>query len=680
MIDVSPHPSLDQLTAFDRGLLGDDEWEVVERHVAGCDDCGRKLDGLLGDVLATMVRAFSGPGAGEKKAELEIPPELVGHPRYRVLRPLGAGGMGIVFQAIHRLMDRVVALKAVHRALLDRPGAVERFRQEIRAAAQLSHPNIVTAYDADQAGDLHFLVMEYVEGTTLDRLTAREGPPEPVRACDWVRQAALGLQHACEQGMVHRDIKPGNLLLTPDGRIKILDFGLARFVSEGAAPHPPPQPLGTELEKSGDRPSGEVLGTPDYVAPEQARDPRSADTRADIYSLGCTLYHLLTGRPPFAGGTDLHKLIAHQERMPVPLAEIRPGLPRELTAVLERMLAKDPAQRYQTPAEVARDLVSVAGLPPSLGGQPSATSGQPVQEAESRWQKANARLWRLPRLFAGLTVLLAAAGVLGIVLRPPAANQSPTSQGEEAAMRADPRAADTDLLSARELALRKKKERDRAVTWVRDHNPWGPGHAIVAETAARIDAEFENQEGFLLDLGSHLVRSGKATLLACRAGELAVFELTAAQAAAVPLPPSMLGFHSIRCRSDQWRRRPAFTLSHLVINGADALDVSREITGSVAYRRHGPIPQGLCLRLIYFPGEIRRSSFDHLAGQQVTADGSLSFSFGSVGFSNPQHAGPLVVFLELCSESKSMDAPDLVIESNTLTALIFVRADKKGEH
>jgi hypothetical protein len=127
-------------------------------------------------------------------------------------------------------------------------------------------------------------------------------------------------------------------------------------------------------------------------------------------------------------------------------------------------------------------------------------------------------------------------------------------------------------------------------------------------------------------------------------------------------------------------RRPAFTLSHLVINGADALDVSRDITGSVAYRRHGPIPQGLCLRLIYFPGEIRRSSFDHLAGQQVTADGALSFSFGSVGFSNPRHAGPLVVFLELCSESKSIDAPDPIIESNTLTALIFVQADKKGEH
>jgi len=344
------------------------------------------------------------------------------------------------------------------------------------------------------------------------------------------------------------------------------------------------------------------------------------------------------------------------------------------------MLAKDPAQRYQTPAEVARDLALVAGLPPSLGGQPSATSGQQVQEAESRGQKANARLWRLLRIFAGLAVLLAAAGVLGIVLRPPATNQSPISQGEEAAMPSDPRAADTDLLSARELALRKKKERDQAVTWVRDHNPWGPGHAIVAETAAKIDAEFENQEGFLLDLGSHLVRSGKATLLASRAGDLAVFELTAAQAATVPLPRSMLGFHSIRRRSDQWRRRPAFTLSHLVINGADALDVSRDITGSVAYRRHGPMPQALCLRLIYFPGEIRRSSFDHLAGQQVTADGSLSFSFGSVGFSNPRHAGRLVMFLELCSESKSMDTPGPIIESNTLTALIFVQADKKGEH
>src|SRR5262249_3247528 len=153
---------------------------------------------------------------------------------------------------------------------------VERFRREVRAAARLSHPNIVTAHDADQAGDTHFLVMEYVAGTSLDRELRRRGPFPVAEACDLIRQAALGLQHAHERGMVHRDVKPANLLLTPAGQVKVLDFGLAHVA--GAA---------------GDEslPSATVVGTPDYLAPEQARDPRHGDVRADVYSLGCTLHH-----------------------------------------------------------------------------------------------------------------------------------------------------------------------------------------------------------------------------------------------------------------------------------------------------------------------------------------------------------------------------------------------------
>ena len=178
------------------------------------------------------------------------PKELADHPRYRVLGLLGAGGMGAVYKAEHRLMERPVALKVIRRGLTDDPAAAERFRREVKAAARLSHPHIVRAYDAEQAGDLHFLVMEFVEGTDLARLVAGQGPLPVARACEYARQAALGLQHAFEHGMVHRDIKPQNLMLTPDGQVKVLDFGLARFVSESAPSPPTPSP---EAGEEGER-------------------------------------------------------------------------------------------------------------------------------------------------------------------------------------------------------------------------------------------------------------------------------------------------------------------------------------------------------------------------------------------------------------------------------------------
>jgi hypothetical protein len=251
--------------------------------------------------------------------------------------------MGTVFKAEHLFMERVVALKIIRRDLTDRPAAVERFRQEVKAAARLVHPHIVTAYDAEQAGDLHFLVMEFVEGKSLDRLLAQDSPIAISQACDWIQQAALGLQHAWEQGMVHRDIKPANLLLTPGGQVKILDFGLARFANEAAS-------------RAGLTPEGSMLGTPDYMAPEQADAAGNADIRADIYSLGCTLYHLLAGEPPFPEGAPLHKLLFHRSRQPTLLTEVRGDVPAKLAQVVQRMLAKDPAKRYQAPAEVAREL------------------------------------------------------------------------------------------------------------------------------------------------------------------------------------------------------------------------------------------------------------------------------------------------------------------------------------
>jgi serine/threonine protein kinase len=665
MIDAPAHPSLDELSAFNRGLLGDEEWHAVERHISGCDDCGRKLDEMPGDVLAAMVRAFSGSMTGETQGRgtdwrsvAEIPPELVGHPRYRILRPLGVGGMGVVFQAVHRLMDRVVALKVVHRSLLDRPGSVERFRQEIRAAARLSHQNIVTAYDADQAGDVHFLVMEYVDGISLDRLFARQGPSDIARTSDWVRQTALGLQHAYERGMVHRDIKPGNLLLTSDGCIKILDFGLARFASE-------------RLPASGDTPTDRILGTPDYVAPEQARDPRRADIRADIYSLGCTLYHLLSGHPPFGGGTDLQKLIGHQERLPSPLTEVRQGVPPALDAILTRMLEKDPARRYQTPGEVARDLSTMAATP--LTGL--IATERALTPSLGKASLDASRPWRL-YILAGAFVL-AAVGALCVAFWPSAADQSRRDFGPEKVARSPNPLEASDLLSSDELALRKKEGRDRAIAWVRDHNRWGPGHAIVAKVEGDIDDAYDTAEVFELDLGSNLVRSGKTTLLTARAGELRVFELTPAQSKEMPLPASALGFHPTRHRSDRRRRSQSFTLSDLAIHGNDVIDGNQKISGTVAYRSSRPAPEELCLRLTYFPGDVRRSSFDNLDNHHMSDVGSLSFSFGSVGFTHPQQTGPLVVFLELCS----FDADRVpIVESNTVTKLIFVKGKKSSEH
>jgi serine/threonine protein kinase len=270
-----------------------------------------------------------------------VPEALARHERYRVVRLLGEGGMGSVYEAEQLVMQRRVALKVIHRAYTANPAAVERFRREVRVAARLAHPNIVTAYDAETAGDSHFLVMEYVEGVSLARLVRERGPLPVAEACAYVRQAALGLQHAHERGLVHRDVKPDNLIRCADGTVKVLDFGLAALTAERGA--------GLTEENV-------VMGTPDYMAPEQAEDSRSADIRADLYSLGCTLYYLLTGKAPYPAPTPLLKVLAHREQ-PVPsVREARPDVPRELAAVVGRLLAKRPEDRYQTPGEVAAAL------------------------------------------------------------------------------------------------------------------------------------------------------------------------------------------------------------------------------------------------------------------------------------------------------------------------------------
>jgi tetratricopeptide (TPR) repeat protein len=423
------HPTTEQLSAFDQGCLGPDEWESVENHLAHCQTCCAELETVPDDDLAGLVRsagrsvteAFAPaagpdsrgmPPAGDGGAVRGLPPELADHPRYRVVGVLGAGGMGTVFKVEHRLMRRLVALKVIDPRWLERPDAVERFRREVQAAARLSHPNIVTAFDAEQAGRSHFLVMEYVEGESLDRWLVRQRAATVAQASDWVRQAALGLQHAHERGMVHRDIKPANLMLTHEGRVKILDFGLARLLGEnGDRTRDSRGPVPVFAHDPADQltPQTAVVGTPDYVAPEQARSPHEADIRADIYALGCTLYHLLTGRPPFAQGTVLQKLMAHQEQTPPPLPALRGDVPPPLVRVVERMLAKDPAERYQTPAQVA------AALEPFAAATSASTTVAPAP-ADPGPAPVAAPPRRRRGLLVALAALVAVAGVTAAVI------------------------------------------------------------------------------------------------------------------------------------------------------------------------------------------------------------------------------------------------------------------------
>jgi serine/threonine protein kinase len=280
--------------------------------------------------------------------------------QYRILEQLGQGGMGRVFKAIHQTMHRVVALKVVTSQLVKTEQGRQLFMREVRAAARLMHPNIVTAYDANQIGDRHFMVMEYVDGPNLEQLVRSQGPLPVGQACDFIRQTALGLQFALENHMVHRDIKPANLLVQRAGGsardsqcvVKILDFGLARLHQRD-----PDDESGsnTILTKA-----NTVMGTPDYLSPEQARDLHKVDIRSDLYSLGCTFYFLLTGQVPFPDGSTLEKLVRHGTEEARPVESFRKDIPLPVAAIVRRLMAKQPGERFQIPAELVAALTPYA--------------------------------------------------------------------------------------------------------------------------------------------------------------------------------------------------------------------------------------------------------------------------------------------------------------------------------
>jgi serine/threonine-protein kinase len=314
---------------------------------------------------------------------------------YLILEPVGQGGMAEVFKARRRRDGQIVALKVIRSDRRDDTKTLQRFRREVEAMAHLgAHPNIITACDIADVGVAHFYAMEYVDGANLDRIIAHNGRLPVAPACDYARQAALGLQHAHERGMVHRDLKPGNLMVARPssngaaadqaesqerfghwGTVKVLDLGLALVPQAAAA-----ATAGFDLTRA-----GFSLGTVDYMAPEQVLDAHRVDIRADLYSLGCTFYEMLSGKPPFPDGSAIDKLACHRSKEPPPLQEKRPDLPGPVVEVVNKLLAKKPAQRYQTPGELSgllsEILVGMDDKTVSLDWKPR-TEGEAAAEKE----------------------------------------------------------------------------------------------------------------------------------------------------------------------------------------------------------------------------------------------------------------------------------------------------------
>ncbi len=350
------------------------------------------------DVAPTVVPRASGSGSPHDPtaARQRFINSLVGQRlgRYQIEAHIGTGGMGTVFLARDLQLDRDVALKVLPPEFAHDSTIVQRFRNEARAAAQLDHENIARVYDIGEDQGISYIAFEYVRGETIRDLVQKRGRLSVAETVAYTLQVASALAHADARGVVHRDIKPSNIIVTAGGRIKLVDMGLARFFEH--------QRLGGLTQ------TGVTLGTFDYIAPEQARDPRSADIRSDIYSLGCTMFHMLTGRPPFPDGNVVQKLLQHQSEPPPDVRELNPAVPRKLAAIIRKMMAKAPEDRYQTAADLITDLIEVASelriRPVLLDGIPWAeTAGTP----SARW--SSLLLWT-----ASLLLLV---GLVGFMFR-----------------------------------------------------------------------------------------------------------------------------------------------------------------------------------------------------------------------------------------------------------------------
>lgn len=360
---------------------------------------------LAGGALDPTLPLPAGAQPGFPVAPLERPTTQLG--LYELIEKIGQGGMGAVWKARHTKLDKLVAIKVLPQHLMQDPGAVSRFEREMKAVGKLEHPHIVRAMDAGHADGIHYLVMEYIEGTDLARLVKSRGPRSVPEACQMVRHAALGLAHAHDHGLVHRDIKPSNLLLSKKGQVKILDLGLARLQSERTN-----EDVSLTMQ-------GEVMGTPDYMAPEQWHSAHSAGPAADLYALGCTLYHLLTGHPPFADkdhSTYADKMKAHLCESPPLLRAVRPETPEEVESLCQRLLAKNPDDRGSSAKELAQQLQELlkswtkAKVPVETIPWPAPPPGVGSSEGSTA---APAARWNW---FGERAVPIAVGGVIGLAL------------------------------------------------------------------------------------------------------------------------------------------------------------------------------------------------------------------------------------------------------------------------
>ncbi|WP_339687380.1 serine/threonine protein kinase [Gimesia maris] len=332
------------------GVLSPDEFASVSDSVSSAHPSTDARQ--LASQLVTKGKLTSYQAAALLKGE----PDLL-IDKYLILDLIDVGGMGMVFKAIHRTMNRLVALKMISQQMLASDDQIRRFKREVRVAATLEHLNIVRAYDADESRGVNFLVMEYVRGDNLSRIVRASGPLSLSQAVDCIRQAATGLQHAHERGIVHRDIKPGNLLLDDQGTVKLLDLGLAHI--DDSIRLDSPENGSTDADSG--RPyvscseltaAGAILGTASFMAPEQSLDAHLIDFRSDIYSLGCTLYFLLTGEVPYSGSTIFKVFVQHRKAEIPSLQNQRPDVPDSVTAVYQKMVAKKPEDRFQSVSEL----------------------------------------------------------------------------------------------------------------------------------------------------------------------------------------------------------------------------------------------------------------------------------------------------------------------------------------
>jgi serine/threonine protein kinase len=432
------------------GLLSPEQWQLATGRFAADAAPTALAEELVAEGILTPFQARR-ILAGESK-HLRLGP-------YLLLDELGRGGMGQVFKACHTRMNRTVALKVLAPTLRTDEQAVRWFEREVRLLPQLQHPNIVLAYDANEADGLHFLVMEYVDGQSLAQLV-RSGGPLPVHlACAMMQQAALALHYGHQNGMVHRDIKPANLLVpraeeapTSIGGgelgprpplVKLVDFGLARL--HGA--------VGTETLML-DR-SQNFAGTPDYVSPEQCQDVHAVDIRSDLYSLGCTFYFALTGRAPFEDAEGVAKLIRHLTETPPPVEDFRPDVPAGVSAILRRLLEKKPEQRYRTPLELAQALrpwcdptASSPSTPAAQGNglddqfaEAGATSVSPPIGAAPATLAASAKRCLEPISADSVVDQLTPVSVPRVTVEAPAASAAPRAPADIRATYRDLRAA-----------------------------------------------------------------------------------------------------------------------------------------------------------------------------------------------------------------------------------------------